>query len=58
MTPENAYKEALRRIREAEETGAVELDLRGASSSILEVLPSAPFYHCRRELWQRKEGRI
>jgi internalin A len=28
---ENAYKEALRRIREAEETGAVELDFRGLS---------------------------
>ena len=43
MSPEEeAYEEALRRIREAEETGAVELDLRGASSSILEVLPSAP----------------
>jgi hypothetical protein len=27
MTPEEAYDEALRRIREAEETGAVELDL-------------------------------
>ena len=27
MTPEEAYQEALRRIREAEETGAVELDL-------------------------------
>ena len=27
MTPEEAYEEALRRIREAEETGAVELDL-------------------------------
>ena len=30
MSPEEeAYEEALRRIREAEETGAVELDLRG-----------------------------
>jgi hypothetical protein len=30
MTPEEkAYEEALRRIREAEETGAVELDLSG-----------------------------
>jgi hypothetical protein len=29
MTPEEAYKEALHRIRVAEETGAVELDLRG-----------------------------
>jgi hypothetical protein len=29
MTPEEAYEEALRRIRAAEETGAVELDLRG-----------------------------
>jgi hypothetical protein len=30
MTPEEkAYEEALRRIRKAERTGAVELDLRG-----------------------------
>jgi len=29
MTPEEAYEEALRRIRQAEETGAVELDLMG-----------------------------
>jgi hypothetical protein len=29
MTPEEAYAEALRRILEAEETGAVELDLSG-----------------------------
>ena len=29
MTPEEAYDEALRRIREAEETGALELDLSG-----------------------------
>jgi Leucine-rich repeat (LRR) protein len=29
MTPEEAYEEALRRIREAEETGALALDLRG-----------------------------
>ena len=29
MTPEEAYEEALRRIREAEETGALELDLSG-----------------------------
>jgi hypothetical protein len=29
MTPEEAYKEALRRIREAEKTGALELDLSG-----------------------------
>jgi len=29
MTPEQAYEEALRRIREAEETGALELDLSG-----------------------------
>ena len=27
MTPEEAYQEALRRIRKAEETGAVELEL-------------------------------
>jgi hypothetical protein len=30
MTPEEAYEEALRRIRKAEQTGALELDLRGA----------------------------
>ena len=29
MTPDEAYEEALRRIREAEETGAVKLDLSG-----------------------------
>jgi hypothetical protein len=29
MTPEEAYEKALRRIRKAEETGAVELDLSG-----------------------------
>jgi hypothetical protein len=29
MTPEEAYEETLRRIREAEKTGAVELDLSG-----------------------------
>ena len=29
MTPEEAYDEALRRIREAEKTGALELDLSG-----------------------------
>jgi hypothetical protein len=29
MTPEEAYEKALRRIREAERTGAVELDLSG-----------------------------
>jgi hypothetical protein len=29
MTPEEAYEEALRRIRKAEETGAVELSLGG-----------------------------
>jgi hypothetical protein len=29
MTPDEAYQEALRRIREAEETGALELDLSG-----------------------------
>ena len=29
MTPDEAYEEALRRIREAETTGAVELDLSG-----------------------------
>jgi hypothetical protein len=36
MTPEEAYKEALRRIREAEKTEAVELDL---SLSALKRLP-------------------
>jgi hypothetical protein len=29
MTPEEAYEEALRRIQEAERTGALELDLSG-----------------------------
>jgi hypothetical protein len=29
MTPEEAYEEALRRIREAEKTGAIELNLSG-----------------------------
>jgi Leucine-rich repeat (LRR) protein len=29
MTPEEAYQEALRRIREAEDSGKLELDLRG-----------------------------
>ena len=29
MTPEEAYEEALRRIREAEKTGALELYLSG-----------------------------
>ena len=29
MTPEEAYKDALRRIGEVEETGAVKLDLSG-----------------------------
>jgi hypothetical protein len=29
MTPEEAYEEALRRIREGEKTGALELDLSG-----------------------------
>ena len=29
MTPDEAYEEALRRIRKAKETGAVELDLSG-----------------------------
>jgi internalin A len=29
MTPEEAYEEALRRIREVEKTGAIELDLSG-----------------------------
>jgi internalin A len=37
MTPEEAYQEALRRIREAEETGALELDLRGLK--MLDRLP-------------------
>jgi hypothetical protein len=33
MTPEEAeYEEALRRIREAEDTGALELDLSGLLS--------------------------
>ena len=36
MTPEEAYEEALRRIREAEKTGALELDL---SRLVLTRLP-------------------
>ena len=36
MTPKKAYEEALRRIREAEETGAVELDLSGLKEGQLE----------------------
>jgi hypothetical protein len=36
MTPEEAYEEALRRIREAENTGALELDLSGL---VLDRLP-------------------
>jgi internalin A len=47
MTPEKAYEEALRRIREAEETGALELDLSGwnettQKSSGLETLNQLP----------------
>jgi internalin A len=38
MTPEEAYEEALRRIREAERTGAVKLDLSGRA---LNRLPPA-----------------
>jgi hypothetical protein len=34
MTPDEAYEEALRRIHEAEETGAVELDLSGWNKTI------------------------
>jgi len=33
MTPEEAYEEALRRIRKAEETGAVLLDLSGKTDT-------------------------
>ena len=36
MTPEEAYQEALRRIREAEETGAVDLDLSGLNGTTKE----------------------
>jgi hypothetical protein len=36
MTPKEAYEEALRRIREAEKTGALELDL---SRLVLTRLP-------------------
>ena len=45
MTPEEAYEEALRRIREAERTGAVELDLSGlkdGKNSGLETLNRLP----------------
>jgi hypothetical protein len=38
MTSEKAYEEALRRIREVEETGAVELDLRGLALNQLPQL--------------------
>ena len=37
MTPDEAYEEALRRIREAEETGAVELDLKRMESNRMGV---------------------
>ena len=43
MTQEEAYAEALRRIREAEETGAVELDLsRLALDRLPRELASSP----------------
>jgi internalin A len=35
MTPEEAYEEALRRIRQAEETAALALDLSGLASNRL-----------------------
>ena len=34
MTPEEAYEEALRCIRKAEETGALELDLSGLKEHV------------------------
>jgi hypothetical protein len=37
MTPEEAYEEALLRIREAERTGAAELDLSGMKEGEAEV---------------------
>jgi hypothetical protein len=42
MTPEEAYQEALRRIHEAEETGAVKLNLSGLFQSTLETLTRLP----------------
>ena len=45
MTPEEAYEEARRRIRQAEETGALELDLSGLKDGKytgLEILPRLP----------------
>ena len=39
MTPEEAYEEALRRIRVAEETGALELNL---SELKIDRLPPSP----------------
>ena len=39
MTPEEAYEEALRRIREAEETGALELVFGGQFFDGLELNP-------------------
>jgi hypothetical protein len=37
MTPEEAYEEALRRIRKAEETRAVKLDLSGRKNGTFEL---------------------
>jgi hypothetical protein len=42
MSPGEAYQEALRRIRKAEKTGAVELDLSGWSLVGLEKLSLLP----------------
>jgi Leucine-rich repeat (LRR) protein len=42
MTPEEAYQEALRRIREAARTRALELDLSRGEHSGLEILTRLP----------------
>ena len=43
MTPEEAYEEALRRVRKAEETGALELDLSGQKEGKTGALEKTEF---------------
>jgi hypothetical protein len=50
MTPEEAYDEALRRIREAERTGALELDLSGWDQTALEYTGLGTLNRLPREL--------
>ena len=45
MTPEEAYQEALRRIREAERTGAAEIDLSGMKVGKTSALEYADLKH-------------